>query len=46
MVGQYATQWGPIGAGLVIGTITTIIIYSVISKQVQNSLTTAGAVKG
>ena len=46
MVGQYATQWGPIGAGLVIGTIPTIIIYSVISKQVQNSLTTAGAVKG
>ncbi len=46
MVGQYATQWGPIGAGLVIGTIPTIIIYSIISKQVQNSLTTAGAVKG
>lgn len=46
MVGQYATQWGPIGAGLVIGTIPTIIIYSAISKQVQNSLATAGAVKG
>lgn len=46
MVGQYATKWGPIGAGLVIGTIPTIIIYSILSKQIQNSLVTAGAVKG
>jgi len=46
MVGQYATRWGPIGAGLVIGTIPTIIIYSIMSKEIQNSLVTAGAVKG
>lgn len=46
MVGQYATKWGPIGAGLVIGTIPTIIIYSIMSKEIQNSHVTAGAVKG
>ncbi|MBN2657644.1 MAG: carbohydrate ABC transporter permease [Spirochaetales bacterium] len=46
MVGQYATKWGPIGAGLVIGTIPTIIIYAIMSKEIQNSLVTAGAVKG
>lgn len=46
MVGQYQTKWGPIGAGLMIGTIPTIIIYSFMSKEIQNSLVTAGAVKG
>lgn len=46
MVGQYATKWGPIGAGLVIGTIPTIIIYALMSRQIQDSLMTAGAVKG
>ena len=46
MVGQYATEWGPIGAELVIGTIPTIIIYSILSKQIQNSFATAGAIKG
>jgi raffinose/stachyose/melibiose transport system permease protein len=46
MVGQYATKWGPIGAGLVIGTVPTIAIYSFMSKEIQNSLMTAGAVKG
>lgn len=46
MVGQYATKWGPIGAGLVIGTVPTIGIYSLMSREIQNSLMTAGAVKG
>lgn len=46
MVGQYATKWGPINAGLVIGTIPTVIIYSFMSKEIQNSLSAAGAVKG
>lgn len=43
--GQYSTEWGPIGAGLVIATIPTIIIYVLMSNQVQASLTN-GAVKG
>jgi raffinose/stachyose/melibiose transport system permease protein len=45
MVGSYVTRWGPIGAGLMIATIPTIIIYILLSKQVQQSMI-AGAVKG
>ncbi|MBZ4645677.1 MAG: raffinose/stachyose/melibiose transport system permease protein [Petroclostridium sp.] len=45
MVGQYLTHWGPIGAGLVIATLPTILIYTLMSKQVQKSLI-SGAVKG
>lgn len=46
MVGQYATSWGPINAGLVIGTIPTVVIYAFMSREIQNSLSAAGAVKG
>lgn len=46
MVGQYGTEWGPINAGLVIGTIPTVLIYSFMSKEIQNSFAAAGAVKG
>jgi raffinose/stachyose/melibiose transport system permease protein len=45
MAGQYTTEWGPIMAGLVIGTLPTIIIYVMLSNQVQKSLM-AGAIKG
>ena len=45
MVGTYITQWGIIGAGLMISTIPTIIIYLLLNKQVQKSMI-AGAVKG
>lgn len=45
MVGQYTTHWGPIGAGLVIVTLPTLIIYVFLSKQIQQSFT-AGAIKG
>lgn len=44
-VGQYSTDWGLIGAGMVIATLPTIIFYFLLSEQVQNSLV-AGAVKG
>jgi raffinose/stachyose/melibiose transport system permease protein len=43
--GQYATDWGLIGAGLVIATLPTILIYFLLSNQVQESLV-MGAVKG
>ena len=43
MVGAYTTKWGEIGAGLMIATIPTVIIYLLLSDQVQNSLV-AGAV--
>ena len=42
---QYQTDWGPIGAALVIGTLPTLILYLCMSSQVQKSLI-AGAVKG
>lgn len=45
MVGQYVTQWGPIGAGLVVATIPSIIGYSFVSAQLPKSIS-AGAVKG
>ncbi|OPZ84577.1 MAG: Inner membrane ABC transporter permease protein YcjP [Firmicutes bacterium ADurb.Bin419] len=43
--GAHTTQWGPIGAALVIATFPTLIIYSFMSTKIQKSLT-AGAVKG
>lgn len=45
MAGKYSTEWGPIGAALVIATIPTVVIYLLMSSQVHKSLTT-GAVKG
>lgn len=45
MVGSYVTEWGPIGAGLMIATLPTILIYVLLSKQVQESIA-AGAIKG
>ena len=43
--GQYTTDWGPIGAGLMIATVPTLVIYILLSDQVQKSLI-VGAVKG
>lgn len=45
MVGAHSTEWGPIGAGLVIATLPTILIYIFLSRQVQKSMI-AGALKG
>lgn len=45
MVGQYSTEWGPIGAGLVVATVPTMIIYCFLNNEVQKSFIT-GAVKG
>lgn len=43
--GTYSTNWGPVGAALVIATLPTLVIYLFMSKKVQNSLV-AGALKG
>ena len=43
--GQYTTDWGKIGAGLVIATAPTLIIYVLLSKRIQAGFI-AGAVKG
>jgi raffinose/stachyose/melibiose transport system permease protein len=45
LVGVYMTDWGPIGAGMVVATLPTILIYLLMSSQVQKSLMT-GAIKG
>ena len=43
--GQYTTEWGPIGAALVLATFPTLFIYVFLSKKIQESFI-AGAVKG
>ena len=43
--GQHTTDWGPIGAALVIATFPTLIVYIFLSGKIQASFI-AGAVKG
>ncbi len=43
--GAYTTDWGPIGAALVIATFPTLIFYILASRRIQESFI-AGAVKG
>ncbi len=43
--GQHTTDWGPIGAALVIATFPTLIFYLFLSRRIQESFI-AGAVKG
>ncbi|MBQ6371641.1 MAG: carbohydrate ABC transporter permease [Oscillospiraceae bacterium] len=43
--GQYTTEWGPIGAALVLATFPTLVIYIFLSKKIQESFI-AGAIKG
>lgn len=43
--GQHTTNWGPIGAALVIATFPTLIFYIILSRRIQDSFM-AGAVKG
>lgn len=45
MVGQYSTRWGPIGAGLVVATVPSLVAYMFVSSQLPNSIS-SGAVKG
>lgn len=43
--GQYTTDWGPIGAALVVATFPTLLVYVFLSRRIQESFI-AGAVKG
>lgn len=43
--GSYTTEWGPIGAALVIATFPVLILYAFMGKRIQESLV-IGAVKG
>ncbi|MGN0403060.1 MAG: carbohydrate ABC transporter permease [Acetatifactor sp.] len=43
--GQYLTEWGPVGAAMVLATFPMLIFYIFSSKKIQDSFI-AGAVKG
>lgn len=43
--GRYTTEWGPIGAALVVATFPTLVVYIFLSKKIQDSFI-AGAIKG
>lgn len=43
--GAYTTDWGPIGAALVIATFPTLLVYIFLCRKIQDSFI-AGAVKG
>ena len=43
--GQYTTEWGPIGAALVLATFPTLFMYIFLSTKIQDSFI-AGAIKG
>lgn len=45
IVGQYTTDWGTMGAGLVVATLPTVVICLLFSNQVQSDMV-VGAVKG
>ncbi len=44
--GAFTTDWGAMGATMVIASLPTIVLYIVFSKQVEGAMTIGGAVKG
>lgn len=44
--GAFTTDWGAMGATMVIASLPTIVLYCIFSKQVENAMTIGGAVKG
>ncbi len=45
LTGRYSTKWGPIGAGLLLAVLPSLILYFLLSKKVQESMMN-GAIKG
>ena len=45
LFGQYMSDWGPVGAALVIATFPTLLVYCFMSGKIQESMI-MGAVKG
>lgn len=43
---QFGSDWGAMGAVMVISTIPTIIVYLLFSEQIEKALTVSSAVKG
>lgn len=44
--GQFTTDWGAMGAAMVIASLPTVLIYIIFSHQVEKAFTIGGAVKG
>jgi len=44
--GQYSTDWGGMGAAMIIASIPTILVYLLFSEQVEKALTVGAGVKG
>ncbi|SFR68793.1 carbohydrate ABC transporter permease [Anaeromicropila populeti] len=44
--GAFTTDWGAMGATMVIASLPTIILYCIFSKKVEGAMTIGGAVKG
>lgn len=44
--GQFTTDWGAMGATMVIASIPMVFVYILFSEQVENAMTIGGAVKG
>lgn len=45
LTGEYMSEWGVIGAGLMIASVPIIVVYLIMSEKIQKGLI-AGAVKG
>lgn len=44
--GQFTTDWGGMGATMVIASLPAVLVYSLFSEQVEKAMTIGGAVKG
>lgn len=44
--GQFETNWGAMGAAMVIASLPTVALYLVLGEQVEKALTVGGALKG
>ena len=44
--GQFTTDWGAMGATMVIASLPTVLVYTIFSNQVEKAITVGGAIKG
>ena len=44
--GQFTTDWGSMGATMVIASLPAVLLYCLFSERVEQAMTVSGAVKG
>lgn len=44
--GAFTTDWGAMGATMVVASLPTVVVYTIFSNQVEKAMTISGAVKG